>query len=108
MSCDLGQILESYINAARKSHTADPQQAPLSYSSDGKEVPLRSLPKTKIPRGFQEFKGSLKEAQTVLISTHLLPDGDGLGAASALYHYLKKSKKKCLICNPDPLPKRYR
>ena len=44
----------------------------------------------------------------MLISTHALPDGDGLGAEAAMYHYLKRSRKACRVYNPDPLPKRYR
>jgi len=48
------------------------------------------------------------ESKRVLISTHALPDGDGLGAESALLHYLKRAKKACRVYNPDPLPKRYR
>lgn len=44
----------------------------------------------------------------MLISTHSLPDGDGLGAEHALFHYLKRAKKACRVYNPDPLPKRYR
>jgi phosphoesterase RecJ-like protein len=43
----------------------------------------------------------------VLISTHSLPDGDGLGAESALFHYLRRAKKACRVYNPDPLPRRY-
>ncbi|MCB0386393.1 MAG: hypothetical protein KDD43_13455, partial [Bdellovibrionales bacterium] len=42
-----------------------------------------------------------------LLSTHALPDGDGLGAETALYHYLKRSKKSVRVYNPDPIPKRY-
>lgn len=57
---------------------------------------------------FQKFKGWLDSAKRVLISTHLLPDGDGLGAEAALYHYLKRARKACRVYNPDPLPKRYR
>jgi phosphoesterase RecJ-like protein len=49
----------------------------------------------------------IDESKSILISTHLLPDGDGLGAEVALFHYLKKSGKKCQVLNPDPLPKRY-
>ena len=44
----------------------------------------------------------------MLLSTHVLPDGDGLGAEAALFHYLKRSKKACRVYNPDPLPRRYR
>jgi phosphoesterase RecJ-like protein len=57
---------------------------------------------------FKKFKTYLEQAKRVLISTHLLPDGDGLGAEAALFHYLKRSRKACRIYNPDLLPKRYR
>lgn len=57
---------------------------------------------------FQRFKESLVDAKRVLISTHLLPDGDGLGAEAALFHYLKRARKACRIYNPDLLPKRYK
>jgi phosphoesterase RecJ-like protein len=49
----------------------------------------------------------LSKAKKILISTHLLPDGDGLGAEVALFHYLQKAGKDCRILNPDPLPKRF-
>lgn len=57
---------------------------------------------------FQKFKTTLDQAKRVLISTHHLPDGDGLGAEYALFHYLKRARKACRVYNPDPLPKRYR
>lgn len=44
----------------------------------------------------------------MLLSTHVLPDGDGLGAEAALFHYLKRSRKACRVYNPDLLPRRYR
>ena len=55
----------------------------------------------------QTFKSWLEQADTILLSTHLLPDGDGLGAEIALFHYLKQTQKTCKIFNPDSLPKRY-
>jgi phosphoesterase RecJ-like protein len=64
-----------------------------------------SLSKSK---EFQKFKECLGQAKRVLISTHQLPDGDGLGAEAALFHYLKRARKACRIYNPDLLPKRYR
>ncbi len=57
---------------------------------------------------FQKFKQALEQAKRVLISTHALPDGDGLGAEAALFHYLKRARKACRVYNPDLLPKRYR
>lgn len=64
-----------------------------------------ALSKTK---EFQKFRTWLEQAKRVLISTHTLPDGDGLGAESALFHYLKRAHKACRVYNPDLLPKRYR
>lgn len=57
---------------------------------------------------FQKFKATLEGAKRVLISTHVLPDGDGLGAEAALFHYLKRARKACRVYNPDILPRRYR
>ena len=56
---------------------------------------------------FLEFKTCVTAAKRILISTHSLPDGDGLGAESALFHYLRRSKKSCRVYNPDKLPHRY-
>lgn len=57
---------------------------------------------------FSHFKNLIGDAKRILISTHVQPDGDGLGAEVALYHYLKRSKKSVRIYNPDQLPRRYR
>ena len=73
--------------------------------SGKKSSSYHSLSKSK---DFQKFKGWLDQAKRVLISTHELPDGDGLGAEIALFHYLKRSRKACRIYNPDFVPKRYR
>jgi phosphoesterase RecJ-like protein len=57
---------------------------------------------------FAKFKQLITDAKRILISTHVQPDGDGLGAEVALYHYLKRARKSVRIYNPDLLPKRYR
>ena len=41
-------------------------------------------------------------------ATHVQPDGDGLGAETALFHYLKRARKSVRVYNPDSVPKRYR
>ncbi len=56
---------------------------------------------------FAEFKRLVGDAKRILISTHVQPDGDGLGAEVALYHYLKRAGKSVRICNPDDIPGRY-
>jgi phosphoesterase RecJ-like protein len=50
----------------------------------------------------------LANAQSIVISTHVMPDGDGLGAEIALYHYLHRLGKNVRIINPDEVPHRYR
>ncbi len=70
-----------------------------------KKNPEIELSKTK---EFHKFKEILASAKRVLISTHHLPDGDGLGAEAALFHYLKRARKACRVYNPDVLPRRYR
>lgn len=65
-------------------------------------------PELSKSKEFQKFKEYLGQAKRVLISTHQLPDGDGLGAEAALFHYLKRARKACRVYNPDQLPKRYR
>ncbi|MBI2604875.1 MAG: bifunctional oligoribonuclease/PAP phosphatase NrnA [Deltaproteobacteria bacterium] len=49
----------------------------------------------------------LADSHSVIITTHVQPDGDGLGAEIALYHYLLRGEKNVRILNPDPLPERY-
>jgi bifunctional oligoribonuclease and PAP phosphatase NrnA len=73
----------------------------LSSKSKQKQIPLSEQPE------FKAFKNFLSQGKRILISTHALPDGDGLGAETALFHYLKKARKACRVYNPDPLPSRY-
>jgi phosphoesterase RecJ-like protein len=49
----------------------------------------------------------IKSKQSFLITTHVNPDGDGLGAESALFLALKKMGKKVQVVNHDPMPKRF-
>lgn len=57
---------------------------------------------------FIRFRKQLSAAKRVLVTTHAHPDGDGIGAEVALFHYLKAAGKSVRIYNPDPLPSRYR
>lgn len=49
----------------------------------------------------------IKSSQSLLLSTHRQPDGDGLGSQVALYWALKKIGKKVQIVNVDQLPRKY-
>lgn len=50
---------------------------------------------------------TIKKSQTILLSTHTQPDGDGLGSQLALYSALKKIGKDVRIVNVDYTPKKY-
>ena len=50
---------------------------------------------------------TLIDSKTILLTTHKDPDGDGLGAATALYHALRQLGKDVRLISNDPLPQRY-
>ena len=45
--------------------------------------------------------------EKILLSTHENPDGDGLGSAYAMYHYLKNEGKDCRFVHISDLPLEY-
>ncbi len=49
----------------------------------------------------------IKKSKNFVLTTHVNPDGDGLGAQSALYVALKKLGKKVQVVNHDALPHRF-
>lgn len=49
----------------------------------------------------------IKNAESIILSTHRQCDGDGLGSEIALFHALKKMHKKVRILNVDGTPKKY-
>ncbi len=50
----------------------------------------------------------IREAKSILLSTHKQCDGDGLGAELAMFHALKSQSKKVEVINVDATPKKYR
>ena len=56
---------------------------------------------------FKEVVRLIKSHQSFLITTHVTPDGDGLGAESALFLALRKLGKKVQVVNHDPMPHRF-
>ena len=48
------------------------------------------------------------ESNSILLSTHVNSDGDGLGSEIAMYYYLKSLGKDCRIINPSPFTEMYR
>jgi len=49
----------------------------------------------------------LQKYKTFVLTSHVHPDGDGLGSELALYHYLKCNGKYVHIINDSPLPASY-
>lgn len=45
-------------------------------------------------QSLKEIGEKILEKNSIIITTHMNPDGDGLGAGTALYHALKKTGKK--------------
>ncbi|QRX64975.1 DHH family phosphoesterase [Dysgonomonadaceae bacterium zrk40] len=47
---------------------------------------------------------AINEAEQIVITTHLSPDGDAIGSSLALYHFLKKQGKQARIIVPNSFP----
>lgn len=55
----------------------------------------------------KQIKALLDEARTVLITSHMDPDGDSLGSMLAMYTYLVSLGKKAVIVNEGNIPQKY-
>ena len=53
---------------------------------------------------YSKIEQIISENEKIFISTHINPDGDSLGSAFAMYHYLKKIGKDCRIINHSEVP----
>ena len=51
-----------------------------------------------------ELKNKIEIANNILLISHFNPDGDTIGAVSALYHYLKVKNKKTKVLIPNEFP----
>lgn len=56
---------------------------------------------------YKEIESIIAGKDKIFISSHMNPDGDSLGSAYAMYHYLKKLGKDCRIINHSPTPEVY-
>tara|TARA_Y100000996_G_scaffold394401_1_gene358723 strand:+ start:1933 stop:2937 length:1005 start_codon:yes stop_codon:yes gene_type:complete len=57
---------------------------------------------------WKELDSIIAESDSILLSTHVNSDGDGLGSEIAMYYYLKDLGKECRIINPSPFSEMYR
>lgn len=54
-----------------------------------------------------EIIHQLNRAQTIVLTSHLHPDGDSLGSQLALFHYLASTNKKIFMLLDDDVPSLY-
>jgi len=59
-------------------------------------------------QNWDQIKQIITENHSFVLTTHLNPDGDGLGSEVALAEYLKSLKKDVSIINYSPTPYNYR
>lgn len=50
------------------------------------------------------FESMIDKAEHICIVTHMKPDGDAIGSATAMYHFLRRSGKSPHIILNDPYP----
>lgn len=58
-------------------------------------------------RQAREFAAALTPGLHICITTHVNPDGDGLGSEAGLAHLLKAQGIHAVVTNPSPTPERY-
>lgn len=56
------------------------------------------------PGKVNQIMQAINEAEQIVITTHLSPDGDAIGSSLALYHFVKKQGKKARIIVPNSFP----
>lgn len=55
----------------------------------------------------KEIAAAIGAARTIVLTTHVNADGDGVGSEVALVHLLSALGKQVSIANPSPIPERY-
>ena len=61
-----------------------------------------------VMRDFESIRSAIEKGQHFLITTHVNPDGDGIGSEIALYQYLKSIGKETHIINCSSMPDNFR
>ncbi len=56
---------------------------------------------------FDEIRAALDQAETVIVASHLRPDGDALGSTIAVALWLRSIGKNVLAWNEDGVPSKY-
>ena len=51
---------------------------------------------------------TIREYRRFVLTSHINPDGDGLGSELALYHFLNNQQKEVIVLNDSPVPATFR
>ncbi|MCX7834041.1 MAG: bifunctional oligoribonuclease/PAP phosphatase NrnA [Ignavibacteria bacterium] len=57
---------------------------------------------------FKQIINLISKSKNIVLTTHLIPDGDAIGCELAFYHYLKAKGKKVNIINHSTTPDNYK
>lgn len=57
---------------------------------------------------YRSARATLDDATSIVLTTHVQPDGDGIGSEVALAHHLWSQGKDVTILNPHATPRRFR
>lgn len=68
--------------------------------------PQPALP--ELEAAYQRVRDAVSQGRSFVLTTHRGPDGDGLGAESALAEALRQMGKRVSVLNSDPVTDRYR
>lgn len=56
---------------------------------------------------FVQFSEIINSCKRIMVTTHMNPDGDGLGSELAVWRLMSQVGKETLILNSDPVPENY-
>ena len=57
---------------------------------------------------WDRFKDLIAEAEKIVVTTHIYPDGDAIGSSVAFLNLLRKMEKRAVSINPASVPQSYR
>ena len=60
-----------------------------------------------LTKSWDELTNLINNSNSILLSTHFNPDGDGLGSEIGFYYHLKNLGKECRIVNISQMPEIY-
>lgn len=69
---------------------------------------MTETPSATLAEAYAVARGMLETAGRIVLTTHVQPDGDGIGSEVALARVLRERGSRVTILNPHPTPRRFR